>query len=301
MNSEAQANINKQSPQEILSKEEELTSERAKRLLEAGVHFGQQVSKRSPKMDKFVYGTAGNGLQVIDLNITWQKLRQAGSLIKKLVSNDKNILFVGTGKRVVSRVLSEYSEKYKLHHITNRWLGGTLTNPIVMRNRINYLRELEAMEKSGLMDSVSAKEKSTLNKKYRKLKKNLGGLKEVKGGIQCIVLIDPMLEANATLEAIKKKGNLSIIAIVDTDCSFPLENFDVVVPCNISSLRSLREVFEVLIEYYQAGQKASSVRKSQISSNNPRRSPRGFKKPASITRNTTERNSSGTPQQSSKE
>ena len=186
---------------------QELNQEKAKEFLEAGVHFGQPTSKRSPKMDEFVYGVTQSGMQIIDLNLTWQQLQEAGAIIQKLVSEDKNIVFVGTNKRAVATVLHEFAEKHDLHNITSRWLGGTLTNPVT-RNRINYLRELEGMEQSGFLESISAKEKSFLMKKLKKLRKNLGGLKKIKGAMHAMVIIDPVHELNASLEALKKSKNL---------------------------------------------------------------------------------------------
>lgn len=231
---------------------QELNQEKAQEFLEAGVHFGQPTSKRSPKMDEFVYGVTQSGMQIIDLNLTWQQIQEAGAVIQKLVSEDKNIVFVGTNKRAVATVLQEFSEKYDLHHITSRWLGGTLTNPVT-RNRINYLRELEGMEQSGFMESISAKEKSFLMKKLKKLRKNLGGLKKIKGAMHAMVIIDPVHEVNASLEALKKNRNLTVIAIADTNCNFSPEVFDVVIPCNTSSLRSLKLLMDCLVQYIEAG------------------------------------------------
>jgi small subunit ribosomal protein S2 len=249
---------------------EELTEEQAKHFLEAGVHYGQPTSKRSPKMDEFVYGVTQNGMQIIDLNLTWRKIQEAGQLLQKLLSEDKNVVFVGTNERAVSTVLQEFSEKYDLHNITSRWLGGTLTNPVT-RNRINYLRELEGMEQSGFLESISAKEKSFLSKKLKKLKKNLGGLTKIKGAMHCLVLIDPVHEVNATLEALKKSRNLTVVAIADTNCSFSPDLFDVIIPCNTSSLRALRLVMESLVEFMEAGKQSAKINRASNISQGPSR------------------------------
>jgi small subunit ribosomal protein S2 len=254
---------------------QELTEDKAKQMLEAGVHYGQPTSKRSPKMDEYVYGVNQNGMQIIDLNQTWEKIQEAGALLQRLVGEDKNIVFVGTNARAVSTVLKEYSDKYDLHNITSRWLGGTLTNPVT-RNRINYLRELEGMEQSGFLDSISAKEKSFLSKKLKKLRKNLGGLKKIKGAMHAMVIIDPVHEVNATLEALKKNRNLTVVAIADTNCNFSPDSFDVIIPCNTSSLRALRLVMESLIEYIESGKQAAKAnRGSNISFGASRRGPGG--------------------------
>ena len=265
----------------------ELTEDRARKLLEAGVHYGQPTSKRSPKMDDYIYGTTQSGMQIIDLNLTWQKLQEAGKIIQKLYSDDKNTIFVGTNKRAVSTVLEEFAQKHQVHHITSRWLGGTLTNPVT-RNRINYLRELEGMEQSGLFESISAKEKSFLSKKLKKLRRNLGGLKNIKGSMHAIVIIDPVHEINAALEALKKKKNLVLIAIADTNCHFSPDLFDVIIPCNTSSLRSLRLVLDNLVEYIDSGRQAAKTNRgsgvSATSSTRQNQNHRrgGLRKPAPI-------------------
>ncbi|MDJ0625610.1 MAG: 30S ribosomal protein S2 [Candidatus Caenarcaniphilales bacterium] len=248
----------------------ELSEDKARNFLESGVHFGQPTSKRSPKMDEFVYGVNKAGMQIIDLNITWKKIQEAGKVIQKLTSEDKNIVFVGTNERAVSSVLEEYSEKFELHHIVNRWLGGTLTNPVT-RNRINYLRELEGMEQSGFLDSISAKEKSFLSKKLKKLRKNLGGLKKIKGAMHAMVIVDPVHEINATLEALKKNRNLTIIAIADTNCHFSPELFDVLIPCNTNSLRSLSLVMDELMEFIKNGRQQKAQKQSSFVSIGPKR------------------------------
>ena len=232
--------------------ERSLGEERTKQLLQAGVHYGQPLSRRCPKMDRFVYGVTSGGIQVIDLNITWESLYKAYNLLKKLSREGKNTVFIGTNPRAISSVLSKISEEYALSHVSNRWLGGILTNP-ELRKRINYLRELEAMLESGLIESIaSSKEKSVLNKKLKKLRRNLGGLKNTKS-IHAIVTIDPAYEINATLEALKKKSNIFTIAVADTNCRFDPGLFDIIVPCNLSSLRSIEEIIKVLAEGVKAG------------------------------------------------
>ncbi|MDX1918495.1 MAG: 30S ribosomal protein S2 [Candidatus Caenarcaniphilales bacterium] len=262
----------------------DLTEDVARQMLEAGVHYGQPTSKRSPRMDEFVYGVSKHGVQIIDLNITWQKIQEAGKLLQKLASEDKNILFVGTNERAVSNVLLEFADNHNINHITSRWLGGTLTNPVT-RSRVNYLRELESMETSGLMESISAKEKSFVSKKLKKLRKNLGGLKNIRGAVHAIVILDPVYETNATLEALKKSRNMHVIAIADTNCNFPPENFDVIIPCNICSMRSLREVLNHLVNYIDAGKEQASTRSANISHGPSRRrsagGPPSSRRPAS--------------------
>ena len=282
----------------------ELTQEKAQALLEAGVHYGQPTSKRSPKMDDFVYGVTSSSMQIIDLNQTWQKVQEAGELIRKLMSEDKSILFVGTNERAVATVIEEYAEKYDLNFITSRWLGGTLTNPVT-RNRINYLRELEGMEQSGLMESISAKEKSFLTKKLKKLKKNLGGLKKIRGAVHAIVLIDPVHELNATLEAFKKNKTMSIIALADTNCHFSPDAFDVTIPCNVSSLNSLRTIMNELMGFYEEGKKEGRGSSSPMAQGGPRLGKRiggmgpGPRKPVEIRQSNQDNKSN--PQQNNKE
>lgn len=240
---------------------QQLSQEQAQEFLASGVHYGQPLSKRCPKMDKFVYGVSSNGMQIIDLDQTWVALQQAGETLKKLYSENKNVLFVGANKKAVARIVGEFAEKHELHFVNSRWLGGTLTNPVT-RNRINYLHELEGMEKSGLIDSMTAKEKSTVTKRLKKLRKNLGGMKKIRGAIHAIVLIDPVYEENAVLEAFSKKNSLKVLTITDTDCHFSPESFDNLIPCNVSSIQSLRKIMGHLMEYVEAGRKVASEKKA---------------------------------------
>lgn len=276
-------------------KQKQLNQEQAQELLAAGVHYGQPLSKRCPKMDKFVYGVSSNGMQIIDLDKTWAALQEAGETLKKLYSENKNVLFVGANKKAVSRIVGEFAEKHELHFVNSRWLGGTLTNPVT-RNRINYLHELEGMENSGLIDSMTAKEKSAVTKRLRKLRKNLGGMKKIRGAIHAIVLIDPVYEENAVLEAFSKKNSLKILTITDTDCHFTPESFDNLIPCNVSSIQSLRKVMNELMTYVEAGRKAASEKKAATPTGGARPATRrpavrklgsnaavaGARKPASI-------------------
>jgi len=239
--------------EDLLELEKELSEEQTKKLLEAGVHYGQPLSRRCPRMDRFVYGVTSGGIQVIDLNSTWESLTKAFDLLKKLSKENKNTVFIGTNPRAVSSVLTKLSAEYGLSHVCNRWLGGILTNP-ELRRRINDLRELEAMLESGFMDSIaSSKEKSVLSKKRKKLNRSLGGLKNIKSTIHGIVIIDPAYEINATLEAIKKKKNIFTIAVADTNCRFDPSLFDIIVPCNLSSLGSIEEVLRVLARAVKEG------------------------------------------------
>ena len=238
-----------------------LDESKAQQLLESGVHFGQPVSKRSPSMDEYVYGVTRYGMQIIDLDQTWQQLQLAAKKIQKLTADDQNILFVGTEERAVSPLLTEYSEEHKLNYVTNRWLGGTLTNPVT-RNRINHLRELESMEQTGLLDSFTPKERSFIIKKLRKLRRNLGGLKNIRGQVNALVIVDPMHELNATLEGLKRSSQITTIALADTNCNLRPEVFDVVVPCNVSSMNSLRQILDELVAAIQRGKQQAANRRT---------------------------------------
>lgn len=259
-----------------------LSPSQAQVLLEAGVHFGQPLSQRSPSMDKYVFGIARNGMQIIDLDKTWQQLHDVCKLLKQLSSDNKNIVFVGTNKSVVSKVLLEFAEKYNLNYINSRWLGGTLTNPIT-RSRINHLRELEALETGGLLELMPSKEKSFTLKKLKKLRKSFGGLKTIKGAIHCIVIIDPQHEEIATLEALKcgKSNNTKIVAITDTDCKFDSVNFSNIITANVSSIRSLRVILEEVSKPITEGRKfAAEKTRLQAEARKAKAKPPAMKKQA---------------------
>lgn len=204
-----------------------------KQLLEAGAHFGHQTHKWNPKMKPYVYG-ARNGIYVIDLQQTLPMAQKAYEFIKKTSSEGKSVLFVGT-KRQASPVVKQAAEDCGAFHVTNRWLGGMLTNYKTIAQSIDKLRKVEKMKETGDFKLLTKKEQSKIDKDMVKLEKNLGGIKNMRKIPGALVVIDP----NNERIAIKEANNLKIpvIALTDTNCD--PDGIDFVVPGNDDAIKSI--------------------------------------------------------------
>lgn len=205
-----------------------------RQLLEAGAHFGHQTKRWNPKMRPYVFGSR-NGIYIIDLQKTLNKLSIASKFLKDLVSSGEKVLFVGTKKQAQDIVFEE-AERCGMFYINNRWLGGTLTNFNTICNSIGRLKELEKMKETGVMDTLLKKEGVKLEKETRKLNKTLGGIKDMASLPKAIFIIDPRKERIAVNEA--NKLGIQTIGIVDTNCD--PSGIDHVIPCNDDAIRSIR-------------------------------------------------------------
>ena len=194
-----------------------------KKLLEAGVHFGHATRRWNPKMGRFIYG-ARNGIYIIDLARTVERVNASYKALRAIVAEGGKILFVGTKPQSQQIVIDEATRSGSFY-ITNRWLGGTLTNFRTILNRIKYLRDLETMEEDGSFDRLPKKEVALLRKEKAKLEKNLSGIKEMRRVPNAIVLVDPTIEHNAVAEA--KKLGIPVFAICDTSDDPDLVDFPI--------------------------------------------------------------------------
>jgi small subunit ribosomal protein S2 len=217
-----------------------------KELLEAGVHFGHQTKRWNPKMKEFIYGQR-NGIYIIDLQKTIKVFKDALAFVKTLSENGKDVLFVGT-KKQAQDIIRDAASKSESSYVNQRWLGGLLTNFKVIRGSIEKLIELEEMREDGRWDLMSKKEQSKLEKVYRKLSKNLGGIKNMHGVPGAMFVIDSSKEEIAISEA--QKMNLPIIAIVDTNGD--PENLNFPIPGNDDAVRAIElfagKVAEAILE-----------------------------------------------------
>lgn len=213
-----------------------------KKLLEAGVHFGHPTRRWNPKMNKYIFG-ARNGVYIIDLQKTAQKIEEAYAAMKEIVLNGGKVLFVGTRKQCAEAIVEEATRSGSFY-ITNRWLGGTLTNFKTISNSIKRLKDIEKMEEDGRFDVLPKKEVAILKKEHDKLSKNLDGIKEMRKAPNAIVLIDPRMEHNAVAEA--RKLNIPVFGIVDTNCDPDM--VDYVIPANDDAIRSVRLILAVLAD-----------------------------------------------------
>lgn len=223
-------------------------------LVDAGVHFGCRVSRWNPKMSPFIHGRR-NLIHVIDLRQTIRGLIRAQNFMYHLVSEGKQLLWVGT-KRQIKGVIRDAGERTGMPVVTERWIGGTLTNFSVIRSRLRRLEELEQLEESGEMATKPKKEQASLRREFRKIHRNLSGIREMKGIPGAMVVIDPSREYNAVREA--RKLGLAVIGILDTDCD--PEGIDIVIPGNDDALRSVRLLVESLMQAVEEGGSAHRER-----------------------------------------
>ena len=203
-------------------------------LLEAGVHFGHNVRRWNPKMDDYIFGVRNN-IHIFDLRITLEALNSSLVKIHETVSKSGKILFVGTKKQCAESV-KELAESSNNFFVNKRWLGGTLTNWKTISNSINRLNELEnTINDPTFTNSVSKKELLERSREKEKLHLNLGGIKDLNGKPDLIVIMDVIKDKLAVLEA--KKLNIPIVGIVDTNAD--PEMIDYVIPGNDDAIRSI--------------------------------------------------------------
>lgn len=213
-----------------------------KKLLEAGSHFGHQTRRWNPKMKKYIYG-ARNGVYIIDLAQTVELVAEAYKALKEIVDNNGKVLFVGTKRQCQEAVKAE-AERSGSFYITNRWLGGTLTNFRTIQGRIRYLKELERREAEGELDLLPKQEAAQLRKELAKLSKNLEGIKEMRKVPNAVFVVDPHVEHNAVAEA--RKLGIPVFAIVDTN-SDP-DVVDHIIPANDDAVRSVSLILAVMAD-----------------------------------------------------
>ena len=205
-----------------------------KSLLEAGVHFGHQTQRWNPKMKPYIYG-ARNGIYVLDLRKTSDKLDEAYNIVREFAARGKNIVFVGTKKQATD-VVAEEAKRCGQFYINRRWLGGMLTNFATIRRRIARLKQLRAMQEDGTFDLLPKKEVIKLNLEIEKLEKFMGGIKDMTEMPGALFIVDPRKERIAVSEA--KKLNIPIVAIVDTNCD--PDEIDYVIPGNDDAIRAVK-------------------------------------------------------------
>jgi small subunit ribosomal protein S2 len=203
-----------------------------RQLLEAGVHFGHQTRRWNPKMRRFIYGER-NGIYVIDLRQTVGLIEQAYTYTRDLVARGGTVMFVGT-KKQASETIEYQAQRVGMPYVTERWMGGMLTNFNTMKLRIARLRELEAMESSGTFELLPKKEVLQLQREREKLQLNLGGIREMGKLPDAMWVVDTVIEEIAVKEA--NRLNIPVIAILDTNCDPDVVQFPI--PGNDDAIRS---------------------------------------------------------------
>ncbi|HWV39417.1 MAG TPA: 30S ribosomal protein S2 [Vulgatibacter sp.] len=210
------------------------TSISMRQLLEAGVHFGHQTRRWNPKMKPYIFG-ARNGIYIIDLQKTVKMAREAFRFVAETVAKGGTVLFVGT-KKQAQDVIMEEAKRCGQFHVTNRWLGGTLTNFKTVKQGIDRLKTLEKMAEDGTLERLPKKEVAVLLREQEKLERNLGGVKELQRLPALLFVIDPKKEHLAIHEA--NRLGIPVVAVVDTNCD--PEGIDWVIPGNDDAIRSIR-------------------------------------------------------------
>jgi small subunit ribosomal protein S2 len=211
-----------------------------KTLLEAGVHFGHNTRRWNPKMKEYIYEER-NGIYIIDLTKTEQLLDDAYKALYVIAQNGGTVLFVGTRKQTQD-VIKEEAIRAGMYYVDQRWLGGTLTNFKTIKKSIAKLYKIEAMEEEGTFDVLPKKEVAILKKDKEKLEKYFGGIKEMKGIPQALVVVDPKTEHNAIAEA--RRLNIPVFGLVDTNCD--PDDVDYVIPANDDAIRSVKLIVATL-------------------------------------------------------
>ena len=224
-----------------------------KQLLEAGVHFGHQTRRWDPRMAEYIF-QARNGIHIIDLQKTSNKLDEAYEFMKEQAEEGKKVLFVGT-KKQAQECVKEAAEQSGMYYVNERWLGGTLTNFKTIRTRIGRLLELEKMEQDGTFEVLPKREVVLLKKEMEKLNKNLGGIKDMTEIPEVMFVVDPKKEHNAILEA--RKLNIPVVGLVDTNCN--PEDVDYCIPGNDDAIRAVKLISECMANAIIEGKQGESL------------------------------------------
>jgi len=200
--------------------------------LEAGVHFGHVTRRWNPKMEKYIYGKR-EGIHIIDLTKTLEELEKAGEFLKNVARRGGKVLFVGTKKQAKETIKNE-AIRCGMFYVTERWLGGTLTNFETIRRSISRLKELMQMDEE-ILNLLTKKEVAHLQKERAKLEKNLSGILEMEKLPDALFIVDPKREYNAVREA--RNIGIPIVAILDTNCD--PEEVDYPIPGNDDAIKSI--------------------------------------------------------------
>ena len=224
-----------------------------KQLLEAGVHFGHRARRWNPKMRSYIF-TERNGIHIIDLQQTISRLDEAYEFARNVAAEGGTILFVGTKKQAQETVAQE-AQRCGMPYVNERWLGGTMTNFRTIRQRIDYLLNLEAAKERGDFQRLSKKEALRKERELAKLQRRLGGLKTMRRLPEAIFIADVRREAIAVDEA--NSLGIPIIAMVDTNCD--PDPIDYVIPANDDAIRAIRLITSKIADAIIEGQQMRGV------------------------------------------
>ncbi len=225
-----------------------------KQLLEAGVHFGHQTRRWNPKMRRFIFGER-NGIYIIDLNQTLNRIEKAYTYVRDLVAGGGTVLFIGTKKQTQDAV-ARYATQVHMPFVNQRWLGGMLTNFQTISQRVGKLQELERMVAAGDFDAMPKKEALMHSRELEKLQRNLGGIRNMNRAPDAVFIIDTKKEHIAVTEA--NRLGLPIIAVVDTNCDPDV--IDYVIPGNDDAIRAGNLMCRIIADAVEEGRFMASRR-----------------------------------------
>lgn len=233
-------------------------------MLEAGVHFGHQVRRWNPKMKPYIYGKK-NGIYIINLQTSIEMFKDALQFVTDTVARGGQAMIVGTKKQAQS-IIEELSEQTGMHYVNKRWLGGLLTNFPMIKKSIDKLIDLDEMKRDGRWDVKSKKEQSRLEKVYKKLYKNLWGLRNLRQLPSVVIVVDAIYEDIAINEA--RKLGIPLVAVVDTNAN--PEVIDFPIPGNDDAIRSIRlfvskfgEAVQEGLKLYEEGQLTPAIEETE--------------------------------------
>jgi small subunit ribosomal protein S2 len=213
-----------------------------KALLETGVHFGHRARKWNPKMKPYIF-TERNGIHILDLQQTLKAVKDVYDLVRDTVSEGGTLLFVGT-KRQAQETIAHEAARCNMPYVNERWLGGTLTNWRTIRQRIDYLNQLEGRRERGEFELITKKEALVLSRKIEKLDIRLGGIREMKSLPDLLFVVDVRRENTAVREA--NILDIPVIAMVDTNCDPDL--IDYIIPANDDAIRAIKLITSVMAD-----------------------------------------------------
>ncbi|MBC5647086.1 30S ribosomal protein S2 [Christensenella tenuis] len=224
-----------------------------KQLLEAGVHFGHQTRRWNPKMKRFIF-TERNGIYIIDLQKTVKEVEKAYYFVRDIAMDNKTVLFVGTKKQAQESIEAE-AKRCGMYYVSNRWLGGMLTNFKTIKSRVARLNKIEEMEQNGDMELLPKKEVIQLMHEKEKLLKNLGGIREMKDLPGALFVVDPRKEHIAIAEA--RNLGIPVVAIVDTNCD--PDEVDYPIPGNDDAIRAVKLITSKMADAVLEGKQGEQM------------------------------------------
>ncbi|MEA2715986.1 MAG: small subunit ribosomal protein [Actinomycetota bacterium] len=235
-----------------------------KQLLEAGVHFGHQTRRWNPKMRRFIFGER-NGIYIIDLNQTLDRINTAYTFVRDMVANGGTILFVGTKKQTQDPI-ADHARKCGMPFINERWLGGMLTNFTTISARVKKMQEYERMKEAGDFEAMPKKEALILSRELEKLQRNLGGIRNLAKLPDAVFIIDTKKEHIAVTEA--NKLGMPIVAVVDTNCDPDLIQY--VIPGNDDAIRAGNLMCRIISDAVEEGRHIASRRHAKAVAASPK-------------------------------